>query len=237
MIYKHERAYDITDYGGDKKLRLDAILKIFQELAVAHSAFVGYSAETYMGQGNIWLHNKSLFKINKLPNYTQEMKPETYSRSIDRFKGHRNYRVFVENELAIEGSSIWIYIDIDKKRPVRPTAELISRYEAEDIPLLNDMIKKYSIKEPDSYDDEILVALRPADFDVNGHVGNIVYAQLASIFVDCDLEGKLVGIVYNHEIPAGVKEVIVKSFNQPDRQVVGIYNGDSCAALLEVSDG
>jgi medium-chain acyl-[acyl-carrier-protein] hydrolase len=237
MIYTNEREYDITDYGADKLMRLDAILKIFQETAVAHSDSIGYSADSYMGSGQIWLHNKNIFKVNRLPDYRDKVSCKTWSRGINKFKGFRNYELYTGDEKCIEGSSIWIYIDIAKKRPIRPTQEMIETYDSEEIPVLGDMIMKYNISEPDEYTSERLVTLRPSDFDVNGHVSNIVYGQLIGSCFNGDLAGKFVGISYVHEIKFGVEEVMVKKYEDDERTVLAVYNGEECSCIFEVKNG
>jgi medium-chain acyl-[acyl-carrier-protein] hydrolase len=240
MFYEFDRHLDIADYGADGLLRVDSILKIFQEAAVEHSASIGYTTDSYMGSGNIWMHNKNLFKVNTLPDFSQPLRVKTWSRGIDKFKGFRNYQIFADGKECITGSSVWIYLNIKRRRPVRPTEEMLERYDSEDIAVLDDMIKTLNHSEPSADADEIVISLRTSDFDVNGHVSNVVYGQFFQSALQkygADIIDSSLSISYMHEIKPETTEVVVKTEKIDSGYRMGVYADDKCACLGEVTIG
>jgi len=239
MFYEYERHCDISDYNENKELRMDSILKIFQEAAITHSSSVGYTTDSYMGCGSIWMHNRNLFKVSRLPDYSEKLKVKTWSRGIEKFKGFRNYEIYANDKKCIAGSSIWIYLNIDKRRPVRPSPDMIRKYDSEDVPVFNDKIKRLTFKEPESIDAEITVQLRPADFDVNGHVSNVTYGQffeMALREIHEDISDRYVGTSYIHEIKPDVAEVTVRAEKSAAETILAVYSGGICNCVGGVFD-
>lgn len=238
MFHEFERKTDIADYDRAGLMRIDSILNIFQEAAIGHSASVGYPTETYMGIGNIWMHNKNLFKVDKLPDFKQKLVVRTWSRGIDKFRGYRNYEIIADGEKCITGSSIWIYLNIAKRRPVRPTEDMLKRYDSEDLPVLDDRIKTLKVDEPaDEY--EKIVTVRPSDFDVNGHVSNVVYGAFIDVALQdagVDIVNKYVSFSYMHEITPDIQEVIVRMSKTEQGHQLGIYSGDVCHCTCGVDN-
>ena len=240
MFYEFDRHFDIADYDKDGTLRMDSILKIFQEAAIYHSESIGYSTESFMGSGNIWMHNRSMFKADKLPDFKQRLKVKTWSRGIDKFKGFRNYEIFADGEKCVTGSSVWIYLNIEKRRPVRPTAEMIETYDSEDVSVFDDMLQTLKFNEPSADVDGFRLTLRPSDYDVNGHVSNVTYGQFFDTVLNkmgYALENSFVSFSYLHEIMPDVKEVTVKAEKDGDRFLLGVYSGEVCNCLGEVWNG
>jgi len=238
MFYEFNRQFDISDYDQRGLLRIDSILKIFQEAAIYHSESIGFTTESYMGSGNIWMHNKNLFKAESLPNFKQKLKVKTWSRGIDKFRGFRNYEIYADGEKCITGSSIWIYLNIDKRRPVRPTDDLIATYDSEDVPVFDDKIKSINLSEPAGETMDKTVTLRPSDMDVNGHVSNVVYGQFLAVALkdfNVDIINRFVSFSYMHEIKPDVPEVVVKTAKDGDIYRLGIYSDGVCACIGEVS--
>lgn len=235
MFYIYQRQKDIADYGSDKKMRFDSVLKIFQEAAVNHSASVGYPADTYMGQGSIWILNRIMFHVRRFPDFSDDITVKTWSRGLDKFKGYRNYEISSGGETLIEGSGIWLYIDIAKKRPVRVTQEMFERYDSENVCNMNRIIDEWDTKGADGYVSEDIVPLRPADFDINGHMNNIRYGEIiSSVSQDIDFTGKTVGLFYSHEITPDTKYVTVKHAETAKSKIISIFTKETLSCLCEI---
>ncbi|MGE4318772.1 MAG: acyl-[acyl-carrier-protein] thioesterase [Deferribacterales bacterium] len=235
MFYSYQHNNDISDYGSDGTLRFDAVLKIFQEAAILHSASVGYPADSYMGQGNIWILNRIMIQPVFFPEFGRQLTVKTWSAGMDKFRGFRNYEITADGEVCVRGSSIWLYLDIVKKRPVRVTPEMIKNYESEDVPHMGSVIEKWDRKEADSFLSEKVIGLRPADFDINGHMNNIRYAEIVStVSRHIDFTGKTIGMFYSHEIKPDTEEVVTKYSETENSKIFSIYDKDNLAFLCEI---
>ena len=71
-------------------------------------------------------------QIIKRPEYNDELNVFTWSTSANKLFADRDFKVLDNNgETVIIATSRWIYMDINKRRPVRITAEIMDRYESE----------------------------------------------------------------------------------------------------------
>ncbi len=235
MFYTYNRNNDIADYGADKKLRFDAVLKIFQEAAIVHSASVGYPADSYMGSGTIWMLNRIMIEPIEFPDFCKKLTVTTWSRGLDKFKGFRNYEIKADGEVCIKGSSIWLYIDIKKKRPVRVTPDMVTNYDSETVCNMGGRIDTWDRKEAEEYISEKVIDLRPADFDINGHMNNVRYAEIVStVSRHIDFTGHTIGLFYSHEIKPDTKEVLTRYAETDNSKVFSIYDKDNLAFLCEI---
>lgn len=83
-----------------------------------------------------------------------------------------------KGETIIIATSRWIYMDINKRRPVRITAEIMDRYESEpERRVFSEEITKNEI--PDTEYKEISYNILRRDVDYLGHMHNISYLDAA----------------------------------------------------------
>jgi len=167
----------IADVEMNRTLRLDSLINILQEAAIQHTHKAGMGLNSLLDSGKTWVLNKLAVNLYRLPRLDEEIEIHTWSRSLKRFKGLRDYEIFCNGEKVCSGSTVWLYLDIAKKKPARVPAEYEELYgtnleKALDIDL--DVWKATALTNPEF---QYAITTRLSDFDVNGHVNNAIALQ------------------------------------------------------------
>ena len=213
MIVTARDIINVGEVSANGYLRLDAMFNMFQEMAVLHTHQVGFELKDLLNEGKTWVLNRVLVRISQLPRLEEGVIKNTWSRKIHRFKGLRDYEICLKQKPIITASSMWVYVDGKKARPVRVPGDLEKRYgsvsrQAVDVDLEN--LRYKSVTNPDQ---SISIATRVSDYDINGHVNNAVILQYLETALfrllkkeDCLRE---IQILFLKEIPRQVAEVTI----------------------------
>ena len=71
-------------------------------------------------------------KVIKRPKYNDDIKAETWSRKVERLYAYRDFQLKdKEGNIIAIGTSRWIFVDTDRRKPVRLTANIADLYESE----------------------------------------------------------------------------------------------------------
>ncbi|MCR5045627.1 MAG: hypothetical protein K6A42_03520, partial [Treponema sp.] len=160
---------------------LASILKYFENAGSRHSDAAGDSAiEVSETQGVAWVLTDWKACVKEFPKYGQKIKVETWSEGlISAFGTSRNYYLYADEKLCVEGTSKWIRLDINKGRPVKVDDDLINRYGPEPGKTVFNGERLSKISLPENFSSETKIDLRRSDFDFNKHVHNLNYFDFA----------------------------------------------------------
>ena len=177
MKITNSEIINVGDVSTSGHLRLDSMFNIFQEMAVLHTHKVGLEINNLLESGKTWVLNRVVVQIAKLPKLEETVEISTWSRKIYRFKGLRDYEISAHGIPIIKASSLWVYVDVKKGKPIRVPDDYESRYgvidnQSTDVDIEN--IKYEKITSPDY---SLRIATRISDYDINGHVNNAVILQ------------------------------------------------------------
>ena len=176
-------------------------------------------------------------KVIKRPKYNDEIKAETWSRKVERLYAYRDFQLKDKdgNIIAI-GTSRWIFVDTDRRRPVRLTADIVDLYESEtDKSVFPEEIKDIEYEEDYIFKKEYYIQRR--DIDINEHMHNLSYLDMAyEILPDDIYKNKIfdnVRIVYKKEIVYG--ENIECYYSQHnDKYIITAKSKDKINAVIEL---
>ena len=179
MVFKHIYRIGLEDCGRESKATNKAILTILEDIAGLHSATVGLGLNEINKTGCAWVILKWQVQIIKRPEYNDELNVYTWSTSVDKLFAERDFRITDKNgDTIVIATSRWIYIDINRRRPVRITPKIMDRYESEpENRVFTEKITKTDI--PDTDYIEIAYNILRRDVDYLGHMHNISYLDVA----------------------------------------------------------
>ena len=83
-----------------------------------------------------------------------------------------------ENNLCVIGTSKWVLIDIKTGRISKITEEIYEKYQIEEKNVFN-IEELDKLKEPEEYSSEMEYKVCRRDIDLNGHMHNLYYLDLA----------------------------------------------------------
>ena len=171
---KFKKSFEISYYETDKnkKLRPVSLLNLLGETSGEHSNSVVKIRELE-DLNYAWMLNRWKVRIDKYPKAKEKIIIETWTSSIDRFYANREFLVYDEKEKVIgKASTLWIFVDINKKRPIRIPKELQIAYKVVDEKAFDDF---YDFREKINIDDYLDFHVRRSDIDYNNHVNNKIY--------------------------------------------------------------
>ena len=236
MIYSSNYKIGLDDIGVNNEISNKAILRIMEDVSGFHSASIGYGLFEIDTKKRAWMILDWKMKVIKRPKYMDEIKAETWSRKVERLYAYRDFQLKDKdgNIIAI-ATSRWIFVDTDRRRPVRLTADISDLYESEpDKCVFEEEIEDVKCEnylfEKDYY-------IQRRDIDMNEHMHNLNYLDMAYEILPEDIyKNKVfdnVRIVYKKEIVYGEKVECYYS-QENDRHIVTAKSNDKINAIIEL---
>jgi acyl-ACP thioesterase len=168
-------SYHVTPQGTASVL---ALADYFQEAAGHHAAELGVSMQDLLAEGRAWVLAHFRLEIDRLPDWNEEITLATWPSGLERLFATREV-VFRDGEGAAiaQGTSAWLVIDTERRRPVRPPSVLYD-IETPDrpVPLDTDLD---DLPTPSRIDRGRAFTVRYHDLDLNRHVNNVRYLEWA----------------------------------------------------------
>ena len=225
---------EITNYG---------ILALLEDIAGMHSDSIGYGVKDIERNKKSWIIMDWKLKVFKRPGYGERLLIKTWTRTVGKGKsGYFSYRDFeiIDNEgnqVAI-ATSKWILYDIEKHKISRISSEIVELYKTEQNHIFEDE-EFDKLKEPQKYEMVTDYVVRRSDIDVNKHVHNLNYLNIAyealpeEVYKNAECMNVL--IEYKHQIKFGEKVKCYYS-NENGKHVVAIKSEDDSVlhAIIEL---
>ena len=228
----------LSDTNLKQELTNTSLLRFLEDIAGMHSEKVGYGATSIESTKRTWILLAWKVKVFKRAKMNETVKVVTWSRMIEKFYAFRDFKVFDkdDNLLAI-ATSKWIYMDTENLKIVKVQEDVASCYESEPESVFEE-ISDIKLKEPDSdYINEIEFKITRNLIDINNHVHNIHYMDIAKEALPEDVylndELNSFEIMYKKEIKAGS---LVKAYYtyENEEHIVTIKSNDVLHAIIKL---
>lgn len=181
MTIENEYTVKLSEIGNENKVTNKAILSYLEDIGGIHSNIAGYGVLEIEKTHLSWILLGWKVQVIRRPKYAEKIKIKTWSKGIEKFYTYREFEVYDEQEkLIIKASSKWVLLDIKKGKVVRIKPELIAKYNPEPNKSVFETEEFDKIKEPKEYQFETEYAVRRADIDINNHMHNLNYIELAN---------------------------------------------------------
>lgn len=230
MILENEYTVKLSEIGKDNKATNKTILSYLEDIGGVHSNQAGYGIFEIPQTHLSWILLEWKLKVIRRPNYAEKINIKTWSKGAVKFYTYRDFEIYDEqgNVIAL-ATSKWVLLDIEKGKIVKIESEIIEKYQPElnRTVFENDPFDK--VKEPEAYQAETIYTVRRADIDVNNHMHNLNYIELANevlpeeVYRGDHLDD--VRISYKKEIKLG-ETVKCKYAFEEDKHIVVIKSED-----------
>lgn len=168
--------YSEADMMG--KLPIPGILNYFQDCSVFQSEELGVGVRYLAEKKRAWVLNSWQLMINRLPKECELVRTTTWASGFQKFHGTRNFVMKdEEGQMVAYANSIWVYMDLDTGRPIKPSEDEIAVYQSE--PPLEMDYQPRKIKMADTWRECKPVRVKPDWIDSNQHVNNNRYVKAA----------------------------------------------------------
>ena len=232
MVVKEQYKILLKDVGKNNRIKNKGILEILENAGAHHSDMVGYGVNSIATTSLAWILLDWKLKVIKRPTYGTLLNTRTWARKTEKVRKTYTYRDFEiydeNNELLAIATSKWAIIDINTVKISRITDEMMEKYKMEEKSVFGiDELDR--IKIPEKIDKEVKYEIRRREIDLNGHVHNLNYLDIAYEVLPEDVYEKRpfdnVRIQYKKEIKYGDK-IICDYCQEGDKSFVTIYNED-----------
>lgn len=195
--------YEINTY---REATPNTILNYLEEAAVSHSESVGYGIDSLLERNLGWVLNRWHLIMERYPIWGENIIIETWPSNFQRFYATRQFFIKDnDNNILGRASSLWIFLDIVKKRPKRIPTEFGDAYGMDPLRAMDDPFSDFSFLDNPTYNKEFQI--RKSDIDTNNHVNNGKYVDWILETIPLDLYNTHslyeLEVVYKNEIKYG----------------------------------
>ena len=244
MIVEEGYRIKLSDIGKDNKATNKAILSYLEDVGGKHSDIAGYGVLDIERTHLSWVLIEWKLKIIRRPNYAEKIKAVTWSRNSIRCYAFRDFKLYDEqNNVIAVATTKWVLVDTEKGKIVRIENDILEKYKPElDVSAFDKEVDDFpKMHEPTEYQYETEYKVRKADIDVNNHMHNLNYVDLANEALPEDVYKKAqlnnLRITYKKEIKLGETVKCKYSFVDGKHFVVVKSQDDkSIHALIELSE-
>jgi medium-chain acyl-[acyl-carrier-protein] hydrolase len=202
--------YNVHYYEIDAKKRalISTIMNYLMDICSVQSDSHGVGVDYLIDNNKGWILTQWNIKLNRYPVYGEEVKVSTRANSFYKYYAYRtNYIEDSSSNLIVDGRSIWLLVDTNKRRPIKVSDDMYQAYN-----ISKDETERFthtSLKPLESWDNEKVFDVRYSDIDTNQHVNNVKYVSwiIESIPLDIALDYEMceITVVYKKETYYGHK--------------------------------
>ena len=208
--------YSEIDHRGT--MTLPALINYFQDASTFQSEAIGLGMDRLKHDRKAWVLSYWQVIVERYPQMCEKITTGTFATEFKGLYGNRNfYMKDGSGELIARANSIWAFMDLEKGRPARPTAEHIDPYgtcEPLDMPYEG---RKIALPEQSKAGEPFPV--RKYHIDTNEHVNNCQYVQMALEMLAGDISVRQLRVDYKKSAVLG-DMIFPKVSEEQDRTVV-----------------
>lgn len=214
--------YSEIDHRGT--MTLPALINYFQDCSTFHSESIGLGMERLKHDKKAWVLSYWQIVVERYPRLCEDITVGTFATEFKGLYGNRNFYMKDETgKMIARANSIWVFMDLEKGRPARPTAEHIEPYGTHaplDMPYEG---RKIALPEQSEAGEPFPV--RKYHIDTNEHVNNCQYVQMALEMIPGDMQVRQVRVDYKKSAVLG-DIIFPKLSREQERTVVELCDAD-----------
>lgn len=178
-VFEQNYRVNVAYVGPSGLITNIGMLSILEDVACRHSDIAGLGIMDIPVKHLSWMVLAWKVTILKRVPYGTNLKICTWAKIYNKFQTTRDFEVFDENgDVVCIATSKWTLVDIKKSSITKITDEIIENYEPEERNVFkNPEIDK--LIEPSSFSNEFIYKTQRRDIDVNEHMHNLNYLDVA----------------------------------------------------------
>ena len=223
-MYKMDVRVRYSECGTDNKMRISAIINYFQDCTTQNSEEIGVGHDYLVEKNRAWILNSWQVEIARRPKVGESIEVGTWATGFKGVFGPRDfYMTTSEGEELARAHSLWVYIDTETGRPIKPTEEEIAVYEVGEPILMEEVSRK--IKVPEGAIKVDTFPVHKYHIDTNAHVNNSKYIELACEALPEEFEVQKLRVEYKKAAVLGDR-IELRRVTEDERIVVELCDED-----------
>lgn len=176
--YSFEGRIRFSEVDHTNRITLPGIINYFQDCSTFHSESLGVGSDYCKDHKRAWILAAWQVAVERYPSMGEEVKISTWATKFEGLYGIRNFCMEDRTgRMNAYANSMWVYMDTERRRPVRPDAYVVELYGSGE-PLEMDYVsRKIALPKEVKLCGEYPV--RRYHIDTNEHVNNCQYVQMA----------------------------------------------------------
>lgn len=223
-IYEFDSRVRYSEIDHRGTMTLPALINYFQDSSTFHSEELGLGMGRLKVEKKAWVLSYWQVIVERYPKFGEEITVGTFATEFKGLYGNRNFYMKDSSGTRTAcANSIWVFMDLEKGRPARPTAEHIDPYgtcQPLDMPY-----EGRKIALPERSEDEEPFPVRKYHIDTNEHVNNCQYVQMALEMVPGDIRVRQLRVDYKKSAVLG-DMIYPKLTAEQERTVVELCDAD-----------
>ena len=229
MYFTQDFKIGLSMLGKNTYISNKGFLSLLQDIGEMHSASIGYGVTDIYQTNRSWALLSWKVKFFSRPKYGEIVTIKTWSRYSTKLYCYRDFEIYNSNNEKIAiASSKWILINIAKGKIAKLEDNIMKLYQPEEKSVF-DVVEIEKLQEPETILSTINYKIRKADIDVNNHVNNLCYVDIAleafpgdsNEFNSCnEFE-----IMYRHQIRLG-DDITASYSNENNENCIVIKSAD-----------
>ena len=131
-MFEMKRTVTYSQVSSLLTMDMAGIVLYLQDCVLAHSESIGKGIEQVNRDKRAWFLSSWQIEVDRFPAYKEEVTVRTWPHEFKGMYGYRNFDVIDRNgNEIVKANSIWIFMDIDSKMPIKPTEEDMKGYALE----------------------------------------------------------------------------------------------------------
>lgn len=170
--------HQIASYEVDRtaKTKLSTVFQLFQDMASEDAASAAFGFDAMAEKRLVWVISKIYIVIDRMPAWREKTRMSTWPNGAEKLYGYRDFTM--ENEqgdVIIRGTSSWLILDREKRRPVIVPDHIPDTYDIVDEHTLSRKANK--LTPPKDGEIAQTYSVQYEDIDMNQHVSNTRYVD------------------------------------------------------------
>ena len=226
-MYSFQTRVRYSECNQKHEATLTTLLDYLQDCCTFQSEDLGIGLDYLFAHHVAWILSSWQVDIKRYPMFGERLKIYTWPYEMRDFYGLRNFKIEDEQgELIVGADSVWVFIDTDTGRPIRPLQEVLEKYPPE--PRID--MEYLGRKLPRLPQGELGESIRVPHYfiDTNQHMNNAKYILMGEECLPQDFRVRRIWAEYKR--PAVLGDVIVPHVShEPSATAVGLCNEDGAA--------
>ena len=233
-MYTIENRIRYSEVDSSKRLTLPSLLDYLQDCCTFQSEDFGVGVDFLAESHCAWVLFSWQIKISRYPTLGERIKVNTWPSAFKGFYGHRNFTV--ENsrgELLASANSVWVFMDMERMRPMRIPETLQDAYKNEIAAPLPGEWSARRMEIPTEGDRQTPVQVARFFIDTNHHMNNSKYVLVAEEYLPEDFtvgelcveykKAAVLGDVLYPVITTGENQVMVNLANESGKTYAAVH--------------
>ena len=167
-----------SECGQDNKIKLSSIINYFQDCTTENSEMAGVGHQYLKERNRAWILNSWQLSIRRRPKVGEQIQVSTWATGFQGVFGPRDFQMTTdESEELVSAHSLWVYVETETGRPVKPSEEELHAYEVGQPLSMASAPRKIQLPEQMQVVDTFPV--HKYHIDTNNHVNNARYVEIA----------------------------------------------------------